>query len=57
MGKWLDMRSLIFETLQWKYGLLSPQNHPIFIKETKRLEAIWRKDKSKFEIEINKLTS
>ena len=49
---WDDMRTTVFNALQDKYGKLNSQNHKFFIKETKRLERIWRKDKGKFEQEI-----
>lgn len=55
LGKWTDMRSAIFDELQKKYGKLSPTNHPTFIKETKRLEKIWRKDKDAFAVELGKI--
>ena len=55
LSKWSDMRTLIFNTLTDVYGKMTQSNHPTFIKETKRLERIWRKDKEKFEIEINKI--
>ena len=55
MSKWTDMRSEVFNALEKKHGKLSPANHPIFIKETKRLEKIWRKDKDKFDIELNNI--
>jgi hypothetical protein len=55
LGKWTTMRSEIFDTLQNKYGKFSQENHSLFIKETKRLEKIWKKDKDKFIEEINKI--
>jgi len=55
MNNWADMRSAIFNALQEKYGTLSPINHRFFIKETKRLESIWRKDKQKFQVELSKI--
>lgn len=55
MSNWTDMRSAIFEMLTNKYGNLSPDNHQIFIKHTKRLESIWRKDKAAFIIELDKI--
>jgi hypothetical protein len=57
LRKWNDMRSLVFDKLTEIYGKLSPVNHPLFIKETKRLESIWRKDKELFTIELNKLSN
>ncbi len=55
LSKWTDMKTIIFNTLQNKYGKLNKENHPIFMKESKRLVRIWRKDKDKFNNEINKL--
>ena len=55
LSNWSDMRSEIFNALQEKHGKLSPENHQIFIKITKRLESIWRKDKEKFKIELEKI--
>jgi hypothetical protein len=55
LGNWCDMRSMVFDKLTLVYGKLSPTNHPLFIKETKRLESIWRKDKERFAVELNKL--
>jgi hypothetical protein len=49
------MRTSIFNVLQEKHGKLSPTNHQMFIKQTKRLEAIWRKDKQKFAVELSAL--
>lgn len=57
LGDWSNMRTSIFDVLQEKYGNLSPINHQMFIKETKRLEAIWRKDKQIFITELNKLSN
>lgn len=55
IGNWSEMRTSIFNALEEKYGKLSPTNHQFFIKETKRLESIWRKDKQKFIIELSKI--
>ncbi len=57
LDKWTDMRTTIFETLVKLHGQLSKENHPIFIKETKRLEKIWRKDKDQFSIALESLGS
>ena len=54
LDNWTHMRTSIFNVLQEKYGKLSPSNHQLFIKETKRLESIWRKDKQRFAIELEK---
>ena len=53
---WVEMRETIFNKLQEKYGKLSPSNHQTFIKETKRLEKIWRGNEEKFLEEINKIS-
>ena len=52
LRNWIDMRTVIFNKLTEKYGTLSPTNHELFKKQTKRLENIWRKDKEKFVKEI-----
>ena len=49
---WSTMRGDIFSYLQGKYGKMNRDNHPTFIKETKRLERIWRKDPEKLYQEI-----
>lgn len=51
------MRTAIFEKLVKTYGQLSKENHPIFIKETKRLEKNWRKDKDQFSKALESLGS
>ena len=56
MDNWGEMRDIVFSTLQSIHGKMNPSNHKLFIKETKRLEKIWRKDKDKFNTEIKKLT-
>ena len=43
------MRKLIWDYTEKKYGKLSADNLKICQKETKKLEAIWRKDKDKFQ--------
>lgn len=55
LDDWSTMRSEIFNALQSKYGKLSPTNHQLFIKETKRLESIWRKDKNRFAVELESI--
>lgn len=55
LDDWGEMRGAVFNALQEKHGKLSPTNHKFFIKETKRLERIWRKDRGQFSIEIDKL--
>jgi len=46
---WSAMRKLIWDHTEKKYGKLSADNLKIRQKETKKLEAIWRKDKDKFQ--------
>jgi hypothetical protein len=48
------MRNRVFTALQEKHGQLTQVNHPVFKKEMKRLENIWRKDKVRFETEMEK---
>ena len=55
LDDWSNMRIEIFNKLQEKYGKMNQTNHPTFIKETKRLERIWRKDKQKFVTELESL--
>lgn len=55
LGKWTDMRSTVFNELEKKYGILTQVNHEIYKKEMKRLENIWRKDKDKFTVELEKI--
>jgi hypothetical protein len=55
LNNWTEMRSSIFNTLEKKYGKISAINHKTFIKETKRLEKIWRSSKEKFIIELDLL--
>jgi hypothetical protein len=55
LSNWCDMRSAIFNKLQEKYGKLNPDNHQFFIKQTKKLESIWRKDKEKFLNELDNI--
>lgn len=56
LDSWVEMRETIFNKLQEKYGKLSPSNYQTFIKETKRLEKIWRGNEEKFLEEINKIS-
>jgi hypothetical protein len=49
------MRTNVFNVLTDKFGKLNPDNHQQFIKEMKRMERIWRKDREIFEIELNKI--
>ena len=55
LTSWLDMRIMVFEALNEKLGKLTPDTHQQFIKEMKRMERTWRKDRDKFEIELNKI--
>jgi len=43
------------DTLESKYGKMNPENHPTFIKEMKRLEKIWKRDKDLFQLELDKI--
>ena len=56
LNEWTNMRALAFTTLTNVHGPMTQSNHPIFKKEMKRLENIWRKDTEKFQCEIEKLT-
>ena len=49
LSDWSAMRKLIWVYTEKKYGKLSADNLKIRQKETKKLEAIWRKDKDKFQ--------
>jgi len=53
LSSWDKMRKQLFEFLENKYGKMCQANHPLFVKETKRLERMWRKDPSKFVAEIS----
>jgi hypothetical protein len=55
MKEWTTMRTTAFDTLESKYGKMNPENHPIFIKEMKRLEKIWKMDKDLFQLELDKI--
>lgn len=57
MGKWTNMRSSVFDALTKKHGEMSATNHPLFRSEMKRLEKVWRKDKEKFETELEKINA
>lgn len=54
MKEWTTMRGDAFDALETKYGKMSPDNHSTFIKEMKRLERIWKKDKEQFRSELEK---
>ena len=55
MKEWTTMRTTAFDTLESKYGKMNPENHPTFIKEMKRLEKIWKRDKDLFQLELGKI--
>ena len=55
LNKYTEMGTRIFDKLQEKHEKLCADNLKLFQKERKRLERIWRKDKIKFEIELDKL--
>lgn len=55
MKEWTTMRTTVFDTLESKYGKMNPENHPTFIKEMKRLEKIWKRDKDLFQLELGKI--
>jgi len=48
LDNWTHMRTEVLNILGEKHGKLSPDNHELFIKETKRLESVWKKDKNRF---------
>ena len=55
MKEWTMMRTTAFDALESKYGKMNPENHPTFIKEMKRLEKIWKRDKDLFQLELDKI--
>jgi len=55
MKEWTMMRTIAFDILESKYGKMNPENHPTFIKEMKRLEKIWKRDKDLFQLELGKI--
>jgi hypothetical protein len=55
MKEWTTMRTTAFDILESKYGKMNPENHPTFIKEMKRLEKIWKRDKDLFQLELGKI--
>lgn len=55
MKLWSDMRARAWASLEPKLGKLTPETHPSWIKEMKRLEKIWRKSPVDFENELLKL--
>ena len=52
LKNWTEMRKKAFEFIEQKHGKMTAVNHPIFKKEIKRLEKLWRKDPGKFETEL-----
>ena len=54
LNDWSEMRKQIWNHHEKKYGKLSIDNLKIRQKYTKRLEAIWRKDKNKFQEILSK---
>lgn len=55
MKEWTDMRGRAWASLEPRLGKLTPENHPAWIKEMKRLEKIWKKSREQFEQELVKL--
>lgn len=49
---WSNMRGLIWDAMMMVHGSFNPSTQKEWIKEIKRLEAIWRKNKAAFEKEI-----
>lgn len=46
---WSAMRKQAWDFIEKKLGKLSPENLKSYQKEMKKLEAVWRKDKDKFQ--------
>jgi hypothetical protein len=55
MKEWTTMRGDAYGALESRHGKMNPDNHAIFIKEMKRLEKIWKKDKDLFRVELLKI--
>ncbi len=49
------MRSVIWETMTLVHGSFIPQTQEAWIKQTRKLEAIWRKDPEEFNKEIENI--
>ncbi len=49
------MRSVIWETMTLVHGSFNPHTQEAWIKKTRKLEAIWRKDPEKFNNEIENI--
>ncbi len=56
LTNWTEMKGLSYTTLISLHGNMTHSNHYMFKKEMRRLENVWRKDKNKFQEEINILT-
>lgn len=48
------MREEIFEFLKTKYGEVNYANHSVYVKETKRLSNLWKRDKELFRKELGR---
>lgn len=57
LNNWLTMRTIAYNALENKLGKFSAQNQVEFKKQMKKLESIWRKDKEKFNSEIERLAA
>lgn len=55
MTEWSSMRTRAWASLEPRLGKLTPETHPAWIKEMKRLEKIWKKSPVDFEKELLKL--
>jgi len=51
---WLNMRKLSFIHLENKYGKLNINNRKKIMKEMRRLDNLWHKNKEEYEVEIKK---
>lgn len=49
------MRGVIWETMTLVHGSFTPQTQKEWVKQSKRLEAIWRKSPEDFEKEIENI--
>lgn len=52
MKKWTDMRGKAWKYLESRYGKMNGNTLPVYQKEMKRLEKIWRKNPEQFQKEI-----
>lgn len=57
LQNWTEMRTTAWNALQKKHGEMCFANFDILKKGMKKLEAVWRKDKDKFQVEIEKLSA